>query len=77
MPDLRSHYGGVIKGADRCGAIGLEQGNDCVQEAPDSVYCYYHTKLLQGLTKPNSMYYPVWPLPAEGYVLVERQTVAA
>lgn len=54
----------------------LERG-DCPQErTTTSSFCYYHEKLVDGLTEPTGELYPVWPIPAEGYVLVDALAVA-
>lgn len=60
---------GAIAPERRCAAIGLERG-DCKMRT-DDVYCYYHAKVAAGMLDPDEQaLYPVFPLPANGYVLV-------
>lgn len=67
---------GRLPGTQRCAAIGLERG-DCKMHrhlrpgGEVSAYCYYHDKLALGLIEPSAPVYPVFPLPAPGYVFVE------
>lgn len=84
MLDTLFRASGPLPGHRRCWATGLGvAGSACQQERwTDSNYCYYHDKLQRELTAPcpsmvddegNSFsgidQYPVWPLPAEGYVI--------
>lgn len=77
-------HGVAVPSHQRCHAIGLEVG-DCRQaRASRSLYCYYHDKLQRGLTTPSvpspdeadqrdgMALYPVWPLPADGYFLLNE-----
>lgn len=66
-----------------CSAAGLLVGDcteHCIEEA---AYCYYHDKVERGLVTyfeanmsrgltevPPTHFYPVWPLPKSGYVLL-------
>lgn len=85
LPPLTyDEWGSSVPSRARCHAIGLEKG-DCRQaRTPDSLYCYYHDKLQRGVldpsvptpedlavgdNRPGMALYPVWPLPAGGYVL--------
>lgn len=69
---------GARAGDQRCGAIGLMRG-DCDHGSwRGRVYCYYHEKVRLGLLEPTAEIYPVWPLPANGYVIVsDRRRRAA
>lgn len=70
---------------DKCSAIGLKRG-DCSQPACDGVYCYYHSKVCNGVVTnfvdhrnnavPATHRYPVWPLPQGGYVLLDYEEVS-
>lgn len=76
-----------LRGHQRCRAIGLHRG-DCSQpKLPGKAYCYYHDKLFEGLMMPSEENqsvpgpvgidaYPVWPLPANGYILATPARVA-
>lgn len=75
LPPQLDRQGGPRPGEQRCGAVGLMRG-DCDQSAPlGAIYCYYHEKLRSGLIEPSAPIYPVWPFPANGYIVVrdERQ----
>lgn len=75
LPDTPSEYGGFIRGARRCMAIGLgyRREGDCHQlRESGSSYCYYHTKIQAGLCEPETNLYPVPSLPQGGYVLVRE-----
>lgn len=75
----------------RCAARGLILGDCCERQSQDSVYCYYHSKVQRGVISTHlaknsngawveaapSNVYPVWPLPATGYVLLEDERLAA
>lgn len=78
LPDLPSPMGGVLEGAKRCLAIGLQLG-DCKSQrwsVTGSNYCYYHAKVEAGMSTPTGKIYPVWPLHPKGYVLLENPTEA-
>lgn len=68
---MEGPYGGVLKGKDRCRGVKLERGDCPFARWPGSAYCYYHDKLFTGLTEPSAPVYPVWPLPKNGYVILE------
>lgn len=70
MP-LALRGGEVRRSRERCHAIGLLRGDCEVHRHTDSLYCYYHDKVQRGLLEPTARVYPVFPLPAEGYVLAE------
>lgn len=72
LPDLDLSTGITRKGEDRCGVIGLPAGPCRGAHVPGSAYCFYHDKLQKGLTEPTAQTYPVWPLPLNGYVLLEE-----
>ena len=92
LEDLERDLGQAkVPGHRRCSVQGLLLG-DCEMEKVDgSAYCYYHDKVQRDLItefrEKNSglgwvdvnprAWYPVWPLPREGYVLlVENAKVA-
>lgn len=51
---------------------------DCDHDAwRGRAYCYYHEKVRLGLLDPSAEIYPVWPLPAKGYVIISDRRVAA
>lgn len=51
--------------------LGFQRDGECPDRRwPGSCYCYYHTKLQQGLCEPETDLYPVKPLPVGGYVLL-------
>lgn len=83
--------GGRVCGERRCSAIGLHNGDCSQQRTNHSRYCYYHDKVQTGVistfqgtsstggwhdAEPRDLY-PVWPLPINGYVLLERELLAA
>lgn len=66
-----------------CSCEGLLLGDCTEQVIEGSAYCYYHNKVLRGdityfeanMAKgiaevSPTHYYPVWPLPVTGYVLL-------
>ena len=57
---------------------GFHKRRDCPQgRLHGKPYCYYHDKLLDGLMEPESTDpYPVWPLPATGYLPISREAAA-
>ena len=78
--------GGGVPGERRCSAIGLQLGDCTQQHIEGSRYCYYHDKVQKGVIdsfmstnssggwyeeSPRNIY-PVWPLPVEGYWLLDR-----
>jgi hypothetical protein len=81
LPDQDERSGlGRRSGEQRCGAIGLGDTviRDCDHDAwRGRVYCYYHDKVRLGMLEPTAEIYPVWPLPARGYVIInDRRAVA-
>jgi hypothetical protein len=64
LPDIEVSYGnGIRKGHLRCACLGLIRGDCQEQRLPGSIYCYYHTKALDGLVEVSEGMYAVWPLP--------------
>lgn len=68
LPDIELSYGnGIRKGFKRCACIGLIRGDCQEQRQNGSIYCYYHTKALQGHLEVSEGMYAVWPLPEEAW----------
>lgn len=72
-----------------CAAVGLLLGDCSGSSIEDSAYCFYHTKVEQelityfeantehGLAQVAPQhYYPVFPLPKAGYVLLYEEEAA-
>jgi len=71
LEDIELSYGnGIRKGHKRCACIGLIRGDCQEQRQEGSIYCYYHTKALQGLVEANDGMYAVWPLPEKPWKFI-------
>lgn len=80
--------GSGIPGDWRCRAVGLTYGDCHQQRKTGSAYCYYHDKVQRGAITEHADYpegrpvsprtlYPVYPLPRDGYILLEREDRSA
>lgn len=84
-PQWRRRKPGELLPGGACSAVGLVRGDCPQQRVEGSAYCYYHHKAERGLLEPAGReawpelpdaYYPVWPLPPEGYVINHLRAVA-